>query len=156
MEKEKNINQEFVKKNKMPKWVIVIIVVLSVFIALPMLIFIGLVMYIIVDSEINHGDVEKDLLINNNITSLYDEEYGTYVVSGYVTNTGENDYYNVVVSYSLYDENNNIIGEATDYLSRLKDSETWSFAAEYYGIDAQKVARIEFDEITAVEDEFWD
>lgn len=152
---KKSANGEFEKKNKLPKWAIVLIVVLSISTGLPMVFTIGLFGYAIINDEVNGKKVEKDLVINYNVSTRYDEDYSAYIVTGYITNNGDDSYYGIDISYNLYDKDNNIIGEATDYLEELDEGKTWKFSAEYYGMDIKDIARIEFNDIDA-DDEFLD
>ena len=83
-------------------------------------------------------------IVNN---TLYDEYNEAYVVSGYITNNLDMDYYDLEVYYTLYDKDNNIIGYAYDYIEWLEEGETWKFACEYYGLDSKEVYRVELKEV---------
>lgn len=132
------------KNNKLPKWAIIVIFVLSILVTLPIGFVIGTAIYEIVEEEI---DYEKYLVVEGNVSSRYDEDYATYVISGVLRNISDTDYYGVSIYYNLYDRNNNLIGEATDYIEQLEENETWKFSAEYYGVDIKDIYRIEFDNI---------
>lgn len=133
------------KNGKLPKWAIFVIfgtAILNV-------IVIGLFIALIIMDEMNYinDDVEKNLIVKKGLTTYLDDESYTYVVSGYVTNISKNPYYEVEIEYYLYDENNNIIGEATDYVEKIDKGKTWKFSAEYYGIDYKEIKRIELNEL---------
>lgn len=132
------------KNNKLPKWAIILIFVLSFLVTLPIGFIIGTTVYEIIEEETN---AEKYLVVEGNVTSKINEEYGAYIITGTIKNTKDTDYYGISVYYNLYDRNNNLIGEATDYIEELKENETWKFSAEYYGVDINDIYRIEFDNI---------
>lgn len=129
------------KTSKMPVWAILLIVFLGV---MPVLLVFGSIAYVVFSDEM---DSDLDKVRPSNVLTLYDEENGSYVVRGTLTNNLDEDYLDISIFYKLYDKNNNVIGYASDYIEELDEGETWSFACEYYGLDASDVARVEFDEV---------
>ena len=130
-----------VKNKKLPKWsigVIILSFILNIaFIAL-------FIAFAIIDSK---SDIYNDLVINQT-RSYYNEVSGTYIVTGVITNKSFTDYDYVTIRYTMYDENDNIIGTGEDYLEELDEGETWRFAAEYYGINAKEIS---YYELTTLE-----
>ena len=143
------------KKNKMPKWAIILIVILCVISVIPFLLFLGFIIFFSIRDENMLNNIDKYLTVNKE-TSFYNDETKTYVVSGYITNTSDEDFYDIDISYYLYDEDNNIIGYANDYIYELEDGRTWKFSAQYSEEDAKDVVRYELMDIDAIDVDFWD
>lgn len=137
---------------KLPGWAIAVIIGAS-FVTL--LIF-GMFIALAVIDEINsETDIDKNLVINGNISAKEDDEYNAYVISCYITNKSDFTYYNVEITYYLYDQNNNILGEATDYVMEIESGQSWKFSAEYYGTDVSEVYRVELRELEGDDYDSW-
>lgn len=93
--------------------------------------------------------VEKDeILIKGDIKHYYDEADKTYYVEGYLVNLKKEKMESVNIQYKLYDVSNNVIGEAVANISNLESKETWKFKATYSDIDANKIVKIKFSNIS--------
>lgn len=93
--------------------------------------------------------VEKDeILIKSDIKHYYDEADKTYYVEGYLVNLKKEKMESVNIEYKLYDVSNNVIGEAVANISNLESKETWKFKATYSDIDANKIVKIKFSNIS--------
>ena len=130
------------KNGKLPKWAIFVIIGTAIL----NLIVVGLFIILIIVDESNY-DINKNLILSEELTTYLDDESYTYIVSGYVTNKSKRPYYDVEIEYYLYDKNGNIIGEATDYVEKIKEGKSWKFSAEYYGIDYKEIKRVELNEL---------
>jgi len=138
------------KNGKLPKWAILVIIGASLF----TIIVFGLIIALAIIDERN-ADVDRNLVVSDDVTTSVDEERGIYLITGYITNEGKVPYYDIDISYYLYDRNNNIIGEAEDIVSKLEVGKTWKFTAEYYGMDYEDVVRVELDEVDGDDYEPW-
>lgn len=136
-----------VEKSKMPKWAIILIVVGSIAIALPIIGIIGFFIYLGITDEIREDNIESNLKVGNEVTADYIKSEKTYVISGYLKNNDDDDYYGVYVEYSLYDEDGNIIGIATANLDKLSEGEVWRFSAEYTGNNAKDVVKYKLTQV---------
>lgn len=133
MEKKKN--------SKLPKWAIALIVLAFIISIVPVACIIALI------SFTGFDDIDKDLLVDRNITALYDEKSNSYVLTGKVSNNSDDDYSDIEIEYTFYDEDGNVIGVASDYLEELEDGKTWKFSVEYFGVGAKDIASYELTEL---------
>ena len=90
-------------------------------------------------------DVDKDgnmiieknkFMINKDMNSFYDDETKSFYVEGIFKNNTEKTYYNISLTYTIYDLDGNVLGNAYAYLDRINSSEKWKFKATYLDIDA--------------------
>ncbi|WP_036221231.1 FxLYD domain-containing protein [Mesoaciditoga lauensis] len=73
------------------------------------------------------------------------DNYGNEYIEGTVVNRSDNTYSSVFIRFNLYDEENNLVGNANDIVDNLRPHETWKFkalvpydnaySAEFAGID---------------------
>lgn len=81
--------------------------------------------------------INKDkFTINSELKSYYDEESETFYVEGIFTNNTKKEYYDVMLKFSIYDLDGNILGTAYASLEQINENETWKFKAKYDDIDA--------------------
>ena len=81
--------------------------------------------------------INKDkFTINSELKSYYDEESETFYVEGIFTNNTKKEYYDVMLKFSIYDLDGNILGTAYALLEQINENETWKFKAKYDDIDA--------------------
>lgn len=128
------------KNGKLPVWAIVLIIISCVG-------TIGLLFgfcYLIYIDEAGQDLEDVKPVVSN---AIYDEYNEAYIVSGYITNNFDEDYYDVEVYYTLYDEDNNVLGYAYDYIEWVEEGDTWKFSCEYYGLDSKDVYRVELKEV---------
>lgn len=71
-------------------------------------------------------------------------EFGSYIV-GVVKNNTDKDYDYLQISFTLYDEQGNVIDTAFTNANNIKAGGTWKFEAMFF---AEDVASWELDEIT--------
>lgn len=140
------------KNGKLPGWAIAVIIGASF---LTLIIFAIFIVIAVITEIDNDTDIDKNLVIEGNIQAGEDDEYNAYVINGYITNKSNYTYYDVDITYYLYDRYNNIIGEATDYVMELESGQSWKFSAEYYGTDVSEVYRIELHELEGDDYEPW-
>lgn len=153
IEKEKletEIKIKNVKNKKLPNWVIIVIVVASIFVCLPSIFFTGYILYYDFNEEqITTDKINKDLEIESPIIGTYNKENNSYLITGYIKNISDKMYEDIEISYTLYDNSNNIIGTANTYLEKLDKNKTWKFTAEYKGINAKSITHFENSKFTA-------
>lgn len=148
------VKKEIKANGKMPKWSIILVIVLSVMMVMPMVVIGGL-MYFSVTEYDYLEDMKKELVLDKDIVAGYDKEKQAYVITGKVTNTGDVVYEAVTVYYNVYDNENNIIGEVSDYIESLSPGETWKFSIVYDEKDAMDIYTYSFDRIDGVENGVW-
>ena len=95
--------------------------------------------------------VELELFGDVSMRSVYDQEFECYDVylEGIVENTTDKDLTGCSVSFTLYDEDGNVIGVADDYINDLKTGAKWRFSA--YGSMGYEPASFELDELYGYE-----
>jgi len=133
------------------KWVIVLLVILSVMFMYGIPIGLG-IWAAFSDStsyEEKNGEIiiDKGDLVINNITSYYDSEEEVFYIEGLLKNNEDKTYEYVAVMFTVYDKNNNILGEAEAYLTSLEGKETWKFKAKYLDNDAIDVNSYKFSSV---------
>lgn len=138
------------KNGKLPKWAVLLIIVLSLMVAVPGVMLVSLVAY----TEINQENTNTTLSIEKS-EGFYDSKTNTYSITGKITNNNEDDVENIEIEYNLYDKDNNIIGVATAYLEGLKTGNTWKFTAEYTGANAKNITHFDINKFDLDEDT-WD
>ena len=70
------------------------------------------------------------------MNSFYDEDTKGFYIEGILKNNTKKTYYDVTLSYTIYDLEGNILGNAYAYIDRISSEETWKFKASYLDIDA--------------------
>ncbi len=140
---------------KTPKWVIALAIIVGIISILGPIIFI-IVLFsfdrtskfdIRNDGTININD--EELVVNKDINGYYDEKTNSYYIEGYLKNNENEDYEYVYITFNVYDENNNILGEATADLSHLEKKGTWKFKAAYSSVDSKDVAKFKLTDVEA-------
>ena len=125
-------------KKGIPNWVIVIC-------TLGVLLFFMLVTFNLfnlydfkydIDSYGNIILEKNKFSINKEMNSFYDEDTKGFYVEGILKNNTKKTYYDVTLSYTIYDLEGNILGNAYAYIDRISSEETWKFKASYLDIDA--------------------
>lgn len=90
-------------------------------------------------------EISGGKMVVENVTGFYDEEYKTYYIVGYLKNKTDKDYTEIDIEYRVYDEKDNILGNASStYLEQLDKGDTWKFKIMYSDIDAIDVNHFEF------------
>jgi len=139
------------KKNKLPKWLIIVIAsVLLFYVGL-----IGFFVYIgtsefetytikekgnIVEVDKGKLSVDKTFLEGEYIEDKSSSENDKYVVFGYLKNNSDKKYYSVRVGIKLYDKNNTVLDVIYATITELEAKETWKFVVTYEGQYAKDVA----------------
>ena len=133
------------------KWVIVLLVVLSVIFmyGIPIGLGIWAAFSESTSYEEKNGEIiiDKGDLVINNITSYYDSEDEVFYIEGLLKNNEEKTYEYVSVRFYVYDQHNNVLGEAEAYLTSLEENETWKFKAKYFEHDAADVSSYKFSSV---------
>jgi hypothetical protein len=124
------------KTNRTPKWLIVLIVVISIIITIgPFVLF----FFAIVSDTSSKFKIETNgtvSIANNKLTILsdvvgnYNEEDDCYYIEGTVKNNTKQNR-NVSITYNVYDKDNVILGTADAYLDNLDSKGKWKFRASY-------------------------
>ena len=145
------------KKKKIPGWAILIIVLVSIFMVLPVLVFIGITAYFIFSDYDETGIVEEGSytiiddsfkLDNTTVKGFYDKESDTYYITGTIKNTLEDESRNYVnISYNVYDKDGDLLGTANAYIDNLGKGQTWKFKAYYSDIDSKDVVSYKLDKV---------
>lgn len=89
-----------------------------------------------VDKEGNIIIENNKFIINKEMSSFYDDETKSFYVEGIFKNNTDKTYYNISLTYTIYDLDGNILGNAYAYLDRINSNEQWKFKATYFDIDA--------------------
>ena len=144
------VNSDETKKSKMPKWVIILIVIGCLYYVVP----IGLLTFAMIFDDfqveykvLDDGSINVDknkLTIQKDVRGYYNEEKGAYYIEGRITNNTDKDYDGVSISYYVYNENGDVLGEATNYLQKLGAKKTWNFKVIYDEVDADMVTNFEY------------
>lgn len=152
IKKEKTVDQ----KNKIPKWVILVIALVIIFIALPFTIITGVATkYLFTDYQNkieekgNYTIIDDALRIDNtSIKSFYDKESNSYYITGSITNIlkDENRHY-IDISYDVFDKDGNLLGTANAYIDNLCKGKTWKFKAIYTDIDSKEIVNYKLNSI---------
>ena len=79
------------------------------------------------------------------IQTINNGEYG-YKINGSCTNNSKTDFENAEVIYECYDNNNNNLGTAVDFIEDLSARKTVEFEATFFG-DASNIKECKFSEI---------
>ena len=119
------------------KWVIALLVILSIVIMYGIPFGIGLWVGFS-DShqyEEKNGEViiDKGDLVISNVNGYYESESDIFCVEGIIKNNKEKDYEYITLTYHIYDADGNILGEAKADLDVLREKESWKFNAKYLG-----------------------
>ena len=126
---KKNNNETIkVKKNKIPVWAIVLIVVFGAIPALLYIItFIALGYFAITD---NNDNLTKEFEILKINSSYYDIDNKQYVIEGVIKNKTDKDYNDLEIEYYLYDQDGAVITTSKAYIENIKPNEKWHFRAK--------------------------
>jgi hypothetical protein len=89
---------------------------------------------------------ESKLIKCTTIQTINNGEYG-YKINGTCTNNSETEFENAEVVYECYDNNNNNLGTAVDFIEDLSAKKTVEFEAVFFG-DASNVKECKFSEIS--------
>ena len=104
---------------------------------------------------INIGDgtftIDKDTLHGE-----YNEALGTYTITGVIKSEADEDE-TVILTFAMFDEDNNIIGNLTANIEFIKPGETWRFRAvpretgsdRFENIDTERIDRFELRDASA-------
>ncbi len=94
-------------------------------------------------------EISDGKMVVENATGFYDEEYKAYYVVGYLKNKADKKYTNIELEYRVYDEKNNVLGDAGGtYLEYLDKGDTWKFKVIYSDVDASDVHHFAFHKIS--------
>ena len=121
-------------KKKIPSWVILVIVLVSIFMVLPVLVFVGVTVYFTFNDfdkvemieKGNYTVIDDSFEIDNKtVKGFYDKETDTYYITGTIKNTLEDECRNYVnLSYNVYDKEGILLGTANAYLDNLVKGQT--------------------------------
>lgn len=133
-----------------PSWLKVLIIGLTILVY-------GLFISIIFFSDFDpmfkknrNGSISIDdgkLIIQKDIDGYYEEEDKTFYILGTLTNNTSNYYDYIELEYIVYDEEGNILGNASTTLNQLKKGKSWRFKIAYDEIDAKEVSSFELSNI---------
>lgn len=129
------------KNSKLPRWAIVLIVLAFVLCLLPIVAIFALVFIFCIFDNID--PINDDLLVDQNVTAIYDKDQNSYVLTGKVSNVSDVSYYDIEIEYTFYDKEGNVIGVASDYLEELDEGKTWKFDVEYVGASSGNIISYE-------------
>lgn len=142
-------------EKKKDKKIILVIIIAVIWTLLPAIFFTGMIFladefdysnYIEeADGSINIED--GDLIIKEGVKNYYDSVRDIFYVEGYLVNNTDEDLEYILVEYTLYDINNNILGTAEAYLNKLEAKGTWKFKATYEENDAKQVIKVKISNI---------
>lgn len=121
----------------MPKWLVILIVLL--------VIGIGVAASGNSDDSAK-GETEKKERFTYVISSEYDNSFSHYI-EGTVTNNKDKDYSYVQIEFICYDKDGNNLGTAIDNTNNLLGNQTWKFKAMGLFTDS-KTDHCDFHEIT--------
>lgn len=124
------------KKRSIPVWVIIVCIIGILFYAMLFYSFsLNSFKYKVeLDGTII---INKDkFTISSDLKSYYDADTETFYVEGILTNNTKKTYYDVLLTFSIYDLDGNILGNAYASLDRITENETWKFKAHYDDVDA--------------------
>lgn len=144
---DKSINKRLKEKNgKLPKWAILVIIGLSLFMFIPNVFIFSFAFY----EEFSHDEMIENKLgkyleFDKPVIGLYDFDSSSYVITGYITNTGDKVIEDLNIGYTLYDGNNNVVGTSYASLEKLKKGKTWKFTVEYKGVNAKDITHFEMN-----------
>lgn len=121
----------------------------------PFQIIIAIIMIIFGISLINTGNKKisgsgsnlNDEKFPYTIESQGIDEYGTYKISGTVTNKTGKEIDGLKIEFKCYDKSGDSIGNAEDYMERIVENEVWKYEA-YNTTDASKIDNCEFIKVT--------
>lgn len=139
-------------KKRTPKWLIVLIILVG---CIVFIFPISVATYMIFNSVQGRYEISKngivmindgEMMIDGDVESYYDEETNTYYIIGYVENLSKSTK-NIEISYKLYDDEKNVIGIATAYMSGVDKKEKWKFKAKYQEIDAKDVSKYKLESV---------
>ncbi len=138
------------KPKKNSKLIIVIIIVGCLYYLIP----IGLFGYALISDTykleykvLDDGSIainKSKVIIQSGVEGYYSEEKKAYYIEGKISNNTNKDYNYLDISYYLYNANDEILGQASTYISNLEAGKTWNFKVVYEDIDASEVTRFEF------------
>lgn len=146
------------KKNKTPWWAILLIICAVIISISPAVGIIYLFANIDEYSFNNEFKVETNgeiNLINENIKikagtiGKYNETKDQYIIEGHLVNNSEEEYESLDITYIVYDNEGNSLGNAYAYIDGLKKNKTWKFKAIYEDIDADEVGSFELLSVNA-------
>ncbi len=140
------------KENKKTntKWIVLIVVVASLYYLVPLGLFVFAMItdnYKMEYKVLDNGAISLDknkLTIQEGVRGYYNEEKEAYYIEGKVTNNTNKDYNYLDIRYTLYNDSNEILGEATVFIQNLGAGKTWNFKAIYNDIDANQVTNFEY------------
>ncbi len=155
MSKEKVENKEAVvineqPKKKMSKWLVVLIVVGCLYYLVPIGLFAAAIItdgFSIEYKVMDDGSINIDrnkLTIQKDVKGYYDEEKAAYYIEGKIVNNTKKDYNGIGINYLLYNEEGEVLGEASNYIQKLGAGKTWNFKVIYDDVDASKVVKFEY------------
>jgi len=144
------MNNEDKQKKKNSKWIILIVVLASLYYLVPIGLFVFAMITDTYKTEykvLSDGTVQIDknkITIQAGVKGHYDEEKGIYYIEGKVTNNTDKEYNYLDINYQLYNAEGEVLGEATSFIQNLGAGKTWNFKATYAEIDAKDVESFEY------------
>ena len=151
MKEEKNKVIEEQPKKKLSKWLVVLIVLGCLYYLVPLGLF---TVAIITDNfkveykVLEDGSINIDknkLTIQKDVKGYYSEEKGAYYIEGKITNNTKKDYNGINISYYVYNEEGEILGEASYFIQKLDAKKTWNFKLIYDEVDAKDAVKFEYN-----------
>lgn len=91
--------------------------------------------------------IDKGDLVISNVTSYYDSENDVFYIEGLLKNNEDKLREYINITFTIYDGDNNVLGEAEAYLNSLEGNGTWKFKAKYIENDARSVSNYKFSSI---------
>ncbi len=141
----------FEPKKKTSKWIIALVVLGCLYYIVP----IGLFTIALITDRFNveykvmdDGSIQidkKKLTVQKDVKGYYNEEKKAYYIEGKLTNNTDKDYNGIDISYYLYNESGEVLGEAGTYIQRLGAKKTWNFKVIYDDVDAMNVTKFEYN-----------
>jgi len=136
------------KKQGMPKWAIVLIVIISLGVIRSMA---GGSTDDNSNENNNHNTgtttIEEKFTLEEGHTGSPDDMNFAYYIEGYIKNNKEKDYSYISVTFTAYDSEGNTLGSCLDNNSGLEANGRWKFKAMCLD-DVENIASYKLDEIT--------
>lgn len=150
------------RAKKTPKWVIVILIFICTIVTLFPIVLVGLGIIMEIknttDYKLNDNgtiSIDRDsLTILNGVKGYYDEKNESYYIEGYLKNNKYREYGFTNITYTIYDQHGNILGEAIATISKIEKRGIWKFKAVYSENDAKEASNFKLSDVQVLEEDF--
>lgn len=132
------------RNKKLPKWAIVIIIFAFILCLLPIIGVVCLISLFYFNYDYDFDDNDLSL---KNINAEYSSLNNSYLLKGTISNFDDEDYYFVLLEYSLYDSNHNLVSVESEYIGNIDNGEVKNFTIVYSEKDARDISSYELTDI---------